>query len=184
MSKAAITFAGNGGTGAIKGTQNPDGALTAKQRKFVHLLVHEQMSQTAAARLAGYESSTASNAAANLMRNPKVMALIADEREAYAIASGITKKKIVDGFLEAIEMAKMKAEPLTMVAGWREIGKMCGHYEPTRSEIRVSVNGQVMLHKLQNMSDEELLKQVEQFETIEGDFDVVDPPAEDGENPD
>lgn len=45
-------------------------------------------------------------------------------------------------------MAKIKADPLTMIAGWREVGKMCGFYEPTKAKIEVSVQGQVLIQRL------------------------------------
>ena len=79
-------------------------------------------------------------------------------REEYAAASRVSKKRVVDGMLEAIEAAKLKADPAVMVAGWKEIGRLCGHYEPTKTQIEVSVNGQVMLQKMTAMSDEELLR--------------------------
>ena len=141
---------------AKNGSLNPDAPLTEMQRQFVTFFVDHQMTQTAAARAAGFaQPGTEAN---YLMQHPKITRAIAERRAEYAAASQVTKKRVVDGFLEAIEMAKMKADPLTMVAGWREVGKMCGHYEPTKAHIEVSVNGQVMLQHLNTMSDEELLR--------------------------
>ena len=153
------------------GEQNPDGKLTGQQRQFVNYVVRDKMPVSAAARLAGYNASAGSA----LSRNPKIIAAIAAEREEFAIASGISKKDVLDGFLEAIEMAKTKADPLVMVSGWREIGKMCGYYEPTKTELKISVNGKVMLQRFQEMSDQELLQQVQELSAIEGEFDVLDP---------
>lgn len=159
------------------GGQNPKGTLTEMQRRFVNYHVREKMPPLAAARLAGF-SSTAST---SLMRNPKIIAAIAEEKEEYAIASGITKKEVLDGFLEAIEMAKTKADPLVMVSGWREIGKMCGFYEPTKSKLEISVNGKVMLERLQTLSDQELMLKVQELSALEGDFLVIDSSPEDPE---
>jgi phage terminase small subunit len=143
------------------------------QRKFVHHLVHDKMNQTAAARLAGFnQPGTSAN---YLMRNPKVVAAIAEERAEYAKASGMTKQKVIEGFTESINLARIKADPIAMIAGWREIGKMCGFYEATKSEIKVSVQGQVMLQRLNSMSDEELLALAEGDPSVlEGEFTIVD----------
>ncbi len=151
---------------AKNGVLNPDAPLTEMQRQFVAFLVDQRMTQTAAARAAGFaQPGTAAN---QMMQHPKIERAIAERRAEYAAASQVTKKKVIDGFLESIEMAKIKADPLTMIAGWREVGKMCGFYEPSKAKIEVSVNGQVLIQRLNTLSDEELLK------IAEGDPDVFD----------
>ncbi len=148
------------------GNFNPDAPLTERQRQFVVNLVDHGMTQTAAARAAG--SAQPGTSAYEWMRHPKIERAIAERRAEYAVASQVTKKRVIDGFLESIEMAKIKADPLTMIAGWREVGKMCGFYEPTKAKIEVSVQGQVLFQRLNAMSDEELLK------LAEGDPNVID----------
>lgn len=148
-------------------------ALTEMQRLFVKYLVHDKLNQTASARQAGFnQPATAAHA---LVRNPKVMAAIAEERAEYAKVSGMTKQKVIDGFSEAVDMARIKADPIAMIAGWREIGKMCGFYEPTKTKIEVSVKGQVLIERMQTMSDAELLALAEGDPTVlDGEFHVVD----------
>jgi len=156
-----------------RGGQDPSQPLTERQRKFVHHLVNDKLNQTAAARQAGFrQPGTTANA---LMKNPKVLAAIAEERLEYAKASGMTKQKVIEGFSEAIELARIKADPIAMIAGWREIGKMCGFYEATKAKIEVSVQGQMLVQRLNTMSDEELLALAEGDPTVlEGEFRVVD----------
>lgn len=151
---------------AKNGVLNPDAPLTEMQRQFVAYFVDHQMTQTAAARAAGF--SNPGTAANQMMQHPKIGRAIAERRAEYAAASQVTKKKVIDGFLESIELAKIKADPLTMIAGWREVGKMCGFYEPSKAKIEVSVNGQVLIQRLNTLSDEELLK------IAGGDPDVFD----------
>lgn len=156
-----------------QGRQNPDSALSEQQRNFVRNIVEFKLNATAAARQAGYSHPKTQGSA--LLKNPKIAAAIAVEREEFAKASGMTKKKVIDGLAESIDMARMKGDPTTMVMGWREIGKMCGFYEPTKAEIKISVTGKVMVEKLQAMSDEELLALAEQdIDAIDGEFHVVD----------
>ena len=158
---------------AKNGVLNPDAPLTEMQRQFVAYRVDHGMTQTAAARAAGFaQPGTAAN---QMMQHPKIERAIAERRAEYAAASQVTKKKVIDGFLESIEMAKIKADPLTMIAGWREVGKMCGFYEPTKTKIEVSVQGKVLIERLNTLSDAELLQIAEGDPTIlEGEVRVID----------
>ena len=157
---------------AKNGDLNPDAPLTEMQRQFVVYLVDHGMTQTAAARAAGFnQPGTAAN---TLMQHPKIERAIAERRAEYAAASQVTKKRVIDGFLESIEMAKIKADPLTMIAGWREVGKMCGFYEPTKTKVEVSVNGRVVVDRLNSMSDEELLRVISDGSVIDGDVRVIE----------
>lgn len=146
---------------AKNGTGNPDGMLTEMQRLFVVGIAEHGMSQSAAARAAGYAEKTAGVTGMELMKMPKVQSAIAERKAEYAAASGVTKKMVIDGFIEAINMGRLLEDPMSMISGWREVGKMCGFYEASKSEIKISVNGQVMLSKLESMSDAELLKLTE-----------------------
>jgi hypothetical protein len=44
-----------------------------------------------------------------------------------------------------------------MVSAAREIGKMCGYYEPVKIKHEVSIEGKVVVERLNNMSDQDLL---------------------------
>ena len=63
------------------------------------------------------------------------------EAQKYAEASQMTRKKVIDMQLEAFERAKLIDEPASMVSAAREIGKICGFYEPKKVEL--TVNGTV-----------------------------------------
>lgn len=138
------------------GEEDINEPLTEMQQLFVKYYVESQMTQTAAARAAGFNH--AKDIAPQLMKNAKVAHHIQLAQAAYARASRMSRKKVVDGFLEAIEMAKLKGEPLTMVAGWREVGKICGLYEATKTKVEISVDGKVLIERMSALSDEELLK--------------------------
>lgn len=153
------------------GLQNPNGPLTAQQKTFVENIVRHGMGSYLAAKAAGYEDP---NNCGRMMRNAKIREAIRKEREAYAKASEMTKKKVIDGFIEAIDLARIKGEPIAMIAGWREVGKMCGFYEPKKIDLQVSVQGQVLLQRLNSMSDQELLAMAEGDPAVlEGEFSVV-----------
>jgi phage terminase small subunit len=156
------------------GDEDINRPLTERQRLFVNHLVRDKLNQSAAARQAGLSCAPGSLQA--LMKNAKIAHAIAVEREEFARASQMTKKKVIDGFMEAIDMARLKADPMVMVAGWREVAKMCGFYEPTKHKLEVSVNGQVVIQKLQQLNDEQLLALADgRSDAIEGEFSVVEP---------
>ncbi len=163
---------GNHGGSATLGKENINLPLTERQQLFVNAVARDGMNFNAALRQAGYTNT--SGTVNSLRNNAKIQHAIALEREKYAKASAMTKKKVIDGFIEAIDMARLKADPMVMVAGWREVAKMCGFYEPTRHKLEVSVDGQVVIHKLQQLDDNELLQLAEgNSEALEGEFVVV-----------
>lgn len=149
--------------------QNEDGErpLTPQQQIFVNYLVRDNLTPLAAARMAGYASPEIQ--ITQLMDNPRIAKAISKGRKEFAITTGMTRQKVLDGFLEAIDIAKQAGEAAPMVSGWREIAKMCGYYEPTRHELKVTHEGEVIVAKLQTMSDESLLKLAEGIE-IDGEF--------------
>lgn len=156
----------------MAGKQNPDGPLTDMQLMFVKLLVHDNLPKGAAGRMAGYASKSSVSL---LLANPKIQKAIAAARAEYASTTGMTRQKVIDGFVEAIDLGRIKGDPLAMVSGWREIGKMCGFYEPTKTKVEVSVNGRVMVERINAMSDEELLRLAEgDGNVFDGEFSVVE----------
>lgn len=111
---------------------------------------------TAAAR-AGYGDGA--TYAYRLIHYPQAKALYAQEKALYEQAAQMSRKKVMDMLVEAYDMAKMTAEPSSMVAAAREIGKMCGYYIETK-KVELSVNGSVAIRKMEALSDEELLKMI------------------------
>lgn len=152
---------------------DPNKPLTEKMRLFVKGWAAGDTIQNAAAR-AGYASPAM---AYRLTRMPNVLAVYNAEKQKYEASVGMTRQKVMDGLLEAVEMAKLMAEPMTMVSGWREIGKMCGYYAPVEHRMKVDVAGNIVLNKLNSLSDEELLALIS-----EGTPAALPPPEEDTED--
>lgn len=161
---------------------DPNKPLTARQKRYVHFLVNANMSHSAAMEAAGFGAST--RVSQWLQVHPAVQKAIAEAREECARVSQMTKKRVIDGFLEAIEMARLKADPMVMVAGWREVARMCGFYEPTRHKLDVSVDGHVVIQKLQQLDDAQLLALADgRVDALEGEFEVVSTPAPGNQEP-
>ncbi len=124
------------------------------------------MSPSAAAAAAGYKYN--SDQVSKLVRKDHIYAAIKREQALNEKAGLMTKKKVMDGYLSAIEQAKMLADPTAQIQGWNSIAKMCGYFEPTRHKIEVDVKGKVIVERLQQLSDADLLR------LADGATDVID----------
>lgn len=139
---------------------------TEKERAFIEFKALG-MSDVQAARHAGYSYPKVDGE--KIARQPNIAAAVQEQRAKYEEAGQMTKKRVLDGFLEAIEQGKLLTDPIAQIAGWREIAKLCGYYEPQKHEIAVSVQGNLVVQKIQQLSDEELLKLAE-GDVIEGEL--------------
>ena len=143
---------------AAKAAEIPvDKPLTDLQKQFVKYWA-EGESITSACVKAGYSDH---KLAYRLARQPNVLALRDQYAQKYEEAAQMSRVKVMEGFKEAIEMAKLMSEPATMIAGWREIGKMCGYYAPVETKIKIDVSGDVTMRTLTQLSDAELLELIQ-----------------------
>lgn len=95
------------------------------------------------------------------LNRPYVKAEIAIRTAAFAKANDMSRVKVLEGLKEAIDMAKLMAEPSTMVQGWKTIGQMCGYFAPTEHRVKVDISGNVTMQTLNKLSDAELLEMIE-----------------------
>lgn len=146
----------NTGTMAAAASVDPDKPLTEKQVLFAKFYAQGDSVPNAMAR-AGYSTAQYS-LGYRMIKMPNVIRVIDAERQKFEEANQMTRKKVMEGLLEGIEMAKLMAEPASMISGWREIGKMCGYYEPRKVQVDVNVAGNVIHQRINSLSDAELLK--------------------------
>jgi hypothetical protein len=90
-----------------------------------------------------------------MLEMPNVSRALKEQQAAYALASELSKRDVMDMLKEAYDMAKLMSEPSSMVAAAREIGKMCGYYEPKKIDLTISSVGR---KKIEMLSDEELFQ--------------------------
>lgn len=136
-----------------------DKPLTTQQRAFVKFWAEGDSIPNAMHR-AGYNDQPSYGY--RMAKMPNILALYHEEKRLYEEACQMTRKKVMDMLLESYEMAKLMSEPATMVSAAREVGKMCGYYEPVKTQVNVTVNGQVSIDRMSRLSDDELLKIIEQ----------------------
>lgn len=143
------------GTNAAAALVDENKPLTEKQLIFVRAWASGESIKTASAR-AGYNDGA--TFAYRMTKMPNVLKAFHAEKVKYEAAGQMTRKRVMDGLLEAVEMAKLMSEPATMVSGWREVGKMCGYYEPVKHTLDINVSGDVTVRQLNGMSDADLLR--------------------------
>jgi phage terminase small subunit len=152
-------------TAKITALTSPVTTLTEQQRIFAEAVVKGNSPMTAA-RLAGYSQPKAQGG--QIMQSKAVQDAIKFLYKKNESVSDMTRKKVMDGMLEAIDMARMQADSGVMVAGWREIGRMCGYYAPEVKKIDINVTTKRVIDRLETMSDDDLLQLVdESSRTIE-----------------
>ena len=135
-----------------------DKPLTTQQREFVKHWAAGDSIPNAMAR-AGYNDQPSYGY--RMAKMPNILALYNEEKRLYEEASQMTRKRVMDMLVDAYDMAKLMSEPASMVSAAREVGKMCGYYT-VQTQVNVTVNGQVSIDRMNRLSDEELLKIIEQ----------------------
>ncbi len=138
--------------------------LTADEANFVYNTEVLNLPARTAARMAGMAPS-------------KIVAphLIQAREQAKKALQGhlaITKEDIVHGYKDAIDMARILAEPLTMITGWEKIAKILGHDQPQRVDININASIEVQKNVIKALSDEELVRQLGADNVIDAEFYV------------
>ena len=144
--------------------------VNARQTRFVQEYLIDRNGAAAAVR-AGYSPRTARQIAYELLTVPDIAAAVRAGEAQIAREAEISRRKVLEGLQEAIELARAKRDAGGMIAGWREIAKLCGYYAPERLELQLSAGAAALQHELEYMSDAELAKLVAQ-----GDEPSTEPP--------
>ncbi len=129
--------------------------MNEKQTRFVQEYLVDRNGAAAAAR-AGYSSRTARQQAYELLTRPDVAAAVQDGEAEIAVKANVTRSAVMQGLREAIELARSRSDASAMIAGWREIAKMCGYYAPERKCVELSTTGLAVRAEIEEMTDAEL----------------------------
>lgn len=92
-------------------------------------------------------------------------------------AMGFTREDIVAGYQDAIGMAKLVADPVAMIAGWKETAKILGLDAPQRIDINLQASIEVQQASIRSLSTDELLKRLGAGDIIDAEFYDVSPQA-------
>jgi hypothetical protein len=124
--------------------------LNEKQAAYVNARASGK-SRNQSAVVAGYNTTSIEEL------SPTVAAALTEEFKKNAKMAGVTREDIIQGLLDAANMGRISADPMSMIAAYRELGKLCGLYAPEVKKIEHEL-GKETLHALENLSDAELLR--------------------------
>jgi hypothetical protein len=87
--------------------------------------------------------------------------LVAQHEEAASRRLGVTRERVIAELEAAIELARQKGDPMAMIRGWAEIGRLTGAYSPERRKVEISLDGERLQAQMATMSGAELFKLAE-----------------------
>ncbi len=148
-------------TAEIATTLDPNKPLTEKAKLFVKYWAQGESIQSAGVK-AGYAAGV--KYIYKLVHFPQAIALYKAEKAKYEEAAQMTRKKVMDGLLEGIEMCRLTSDGPGVIAGWKTVGQMCGYFEPRKRQLDINVTGNIHMNQ---MSDAELLRVIQQGATAE-----------------
>ena len=132
--------------------------LTGRQKLFVENFLATG-NGTQAAIAAGYAESGARVRAHRLTKDSRVQKALQARQSADATRLSTQREDVIQGLLEAIQDAKAQRDPVAMISGYREIGRMLGFYAPDVRRVQVSADRKAddELRRYDAMSDAELM---------------------------
>lgn len=130
--------------------------MTPKQALFAEQYVLDHCGAAAAVR-AGYAPGAARQTAYELLGKPDVRALVAEHERRAAKQLALSRERVVTEIKAAIALAREQQDPASMIAGWREIAKLCGYFAPERRRIEVRTGHDPLRAQFEAMSDAELI---------------------------
>ncbi len=137
--------------------------LPPKQAKFVAEYLRDG-NGTRAALAAGYGEGGAHVTASRLLKNAKVAAAVHTSQCELEAKHEMSRDRVVQELLGAVEIAKAKGDAAAMIRGWTEVGKLMGYYQPDKTtQIHVNISAKRLIDQLETMSDAELLQEVERL---------------------
>lgn len=129
------------------------------------------MSERDAHKRAGYKPSE--SGLTKLKKNPWIQEQLQNMVEHVVQRGRVTRNKVEGIVLEAVDIARMKAEPGDMIRGASELNKMHGYYAPEKKEI--SLEGHIEVQQIEALSDTELLELLgDEPDAIEAEFERID----------
>jgi len=132
--------------------------LSPRQQRFVdHVVLGSSAAE--AARQAGYSAASARVNGPRLLTNAAVRGAIEARRRDLGKRLEVDRQRVLEGLLDAVEMARIQQDPGAMIRAWSEIGRMCGFYVPERAvKIHANIMAQRLIGQLEVLPDADLLR--------------------------
>jgi hypothetical protein len=124
--------------------------LDEADANFVYNLEVLGMPVKAAAKLAGVSVGRA--------LQPIVVEARQRLKEELRGVTAITKEDVVYGIREAIDRARIFAEPMTEIVGWEKLAKLLGFNEPEKVDINLKASIEVVQKNMKTIPTPDLVK--------------------------
>lgn len=138
--------------------------LSPEQERAAHLFADQNKNKYEIASIMG----TTPAAVSRVLNQEHVSHEVAKRREDLRIKTKTTREDVANIFLDSVEMARVMAEPATMIQGGRELGKMLGYYEPEKVQVEISHSSQDFQNQLRTLTDAQLYELLEQEKEVQG----------------
>ncbi len=153
---------------ASKKTDRPDSVVLKPNKKTVADALLDGATVREAAAVVGLSLSSAQK----IKSASDVRQYLATNQVEISNLTNLKRADIVAGMMDAIDLARLAADPGSMIRGYTEIAKMLGLYAPEVKVVQVSMTQRAIANKYEAMSDEDLLK-IAEGQAIEGEFQTV-----------
>lgn len=135
--------------------------LAPRQAKFVDEYLLDS-NAAAAARRAGYSAASSRVNGPRLLTNAAVCQALEERQRALRDDAHLDRQKVIDGLLEAVDLARSQQDAGAMIRAWSEIGRMCGFYAPERAvKVHANITAKRLIGQLEVLPDAELVKLVQ-----------------------
>lgn len=138
--------------------------LTERQRLFCEMYVGPGRHNSAlAARLAGYAPGCSHVTGCQLLKKPKIAAAVRGLEAVLAQEMGVSRQRVIAQLVGAADLARELKEPASMISAFRNVAQICGYYrhEGVAGIPADAGDGGVVMERLREMSDQELIRMVE-----------------------
>lgn len=96
-----------------------------------------------------------------LLKNVYVQQALKARQMIDAARLSLRREDVLAGLLEAVEQARTQRNPMAMISGLRELGRMMGFYAVETKRVEFNVEGQAIQCQMSAMSDAELLSLID-----------------------
>lgn len=134
--------------------------------------IHLGLSIAAAGRMTGVKSPH------RILKRPEVQAFLLQLQKEARDEFDFQRREVVQGLKRAIDQADVLEEPMAQIAGWREIAKILGHYEPETKRIILSTEEENRKRQL-GMLDEKVLLEMAGSQFVDAEFALIENDEED-----
>lgn len=145
--------------------------LTQQEELLVQNLL-KGFPKSVAGREAGYNFKNMKQGVDRILAKPIVRSRIDALREELSRRAKISQDDVLEGFMDAINDAKLAGDPGNQIAGWREIAKVMGYYAPEVRKVEISKTQQQAQEQLAALPEDKLLE-LAGDDVIDGEFELL-----------